>query len=118
MRGNLQISLYLLRYFIEKYINIIYNRLFCCSHTCYCVGMVSVTSKSRYVTPTSRYQSRFSMYIRGLIPRDSTELTEAVPIAKTNQTGRMDWAGYKPFVQKLNRRFVFFYYKFHAVVYH
>ena len=36
----------------------------CCnSHTCYCVGMVSVTS-------ASRYQSRPWMYIRGLIPRN------------------------------------------------
>ena len=41
--------------------------------------MVSVTSASRYVTSASRYQSRSSMYIRGLIPRMSTELTEAVP---------------------------------------
>ena len=45
-------------------------RLFCCNYTCYCVGMVSVTSASRYVTSASRYQSRSSMYIRGLVPRD------------------------------------------------
>ena len=32
--------------------------------------MVSVTSASRYVTSQSRYQSRTSMYIRGLIPRN------------------------------------------------
>ena len=39
------------RYFIEKInINFIYNRLFCCNHTCYCVGMISVTSVSSYVT--------------------------------------------------------------------
>ena len=49
-------------------------------HTCYCVGMVSVRSSSRYVTSVSRYQSRSSMYIRGLIPRNSTILAEAVPI--------------------------------------
>ena len=38
------------------------NSLFSCIQTCYCVGMVSVPS-------ASRYQSRSSMYIRGLIPR-------------------------------------------------
>ena len=46
--------------------------------------MASVTSASRYITSASRYhqryQSRSSMYIRGLIPRNSTELAEAVPI--------------------------------------
>ena len=39
--------------------------------------MVSVTSASRY---HPRYQSRSSMYIRGLIPRNFAELAEAVPI--------------------------------------
>ena len=47
---------------------------------CYCVGMVSVTSASRYVTSASRNQRSSSMYIRGLIPRNSMELAEAVPI--------------------------------------
>ena len=61
-------------------INFIYNRLFCCNHTCYCVSMVVVKSVSRYVTSASRYQSRSSMYVRGLIPRNSTELAKAVPI--------------------------------------
>ena len=28
--------------------NFIYNRLFCCNHTCYRVNMVYVTSASRY----------------------------------------------------------------------
>ena len=42
--------------------------------------MVLVTSSSRYVTSASRYQSRSSMYIRGLIPWNSTELAESVPI--------------------------------------
>ena len=46
--------------------------------------MVSVTSASRYVTSASRYhprnQSRSSMYIRGLIPWNFAELSEAVPI--------------------------------------
>ena len=27
------------------------NRLFCCNQTCYCVGMVSVMSASRYQSP-------------------------------------------------------------------
>ena len=40
--------------------------------------MVSVTSASRY---QPRNQSRSSMYIRGLIPRNFAELAEAVPIA-------------------------------------
>ena len=64
------------RYFIERIINFIYNRLFCCSPT----GMVSVTPTSRYVTSALRYQSRSSMFIRGLIPRYSTELSDAVLI--------------------------------------
>ena len=53
-------------------INFISNCLFCCSHTCYSVGMVSVISASRYVhvTSVSRNQSRASMYFRGLIPRN------------------------------------------------
>ena len=51
-----------------KNINFFYNRLFCCNHSCYCVGMVSVTSASHYVKSESHYQSRSSMYIRGLIP--------------------------------------------------
>ena len=53
--------------------------------------VVSVTSASRYITSAScyitsasryhlRYQSRCSMYIRGLIPRYFAELAEAVPI--------------------------------------
>ena len=58
---------------LKKKHSFIYNRLFCCNHTCYCVGMVSVTS-------ASRYQSRSSMYIRGLIPRNSAAFAEAVPI--------------------------------------
>ena len=47
-------------------INFIYVlfHLFCCNHTCYCVGMVSVMSASRNVHPRS----------------DSMELAEAVPI--------------------------------------
>ena len=73
-----------------KNINFIYNRLFCCDHTCYCVNMVSVTSASRYITSTSRYhtryQSRSSMYICGLIPRNFAELAEAVPIARGRVT--------------------------------
>ena len=59
---------------LQTLINLIYNRLFCCNHTCYCVNMVFVTSASRYITSASRYhqryQSRSLMYIRGLIPRN------------------------------------------------
>ena len=35
-----------------------------------CVGMVSVTSASRYVTSASGYQGNSPMYIRNLIPRN------------------------------------------------
>ena len=46
--------------------------------------MVSVLRYAlRYATSASRYQSRSSMYIRGLIPRNSTELAEAIPIDST-----------------------------------
>ena len=54
-----------------------FSRLFCCKHTCYCVNMVYVTSASRY---HPRYQSRSSMYIRSLIPRNFVELAEAEPL--------------------------------------
>ena len=47
--------------------------------------MVSVTTASRYITSASRhhprYQSRSSIYVRGLIPLNFAELAEAVPIA-------------------------------------
>ena len=60
------------------------HRLFCCNTTCNCVNMVSVTSASSYITSASlyhpRYQSRFSMFIHGLIPRNFAELAEAVGI--------------------------------------
>ena len=65
---------------LKPNLNLVYNRLFCCNHTCYCVGMVYVKSAAHYVTSASRYQSRSLMYIRGLIPRNSTKLAEAVPI--------------------------------------
>ena len=46
--------------------------------------MVSVTSASHYITSASRYHSRYqsrsTMYIRGLIPRNFAESAEAVPI--------------------------------------
>ena len=55
--------------FIEKNnTHFIYNPLFWCNHTCYYVGMVSVTSALHYVAEASRYQSRSSMYTQGLIP--------------------------------------------------
>ena len=69
---------------LKKKLNLIYNHLNCCNHSCYCVNMVSVTSASRFITPSSRYhpcyQSRSSMYIRGLIQQNFAELVEAVPI--------------------------------------
>ena len=47
--------------------------------------MVSVTSASRFITSSPRYHPRYqsisSTYIRGLIPRNFAELSEAVPIA-------------------------------------
>ena len=42
--------------------------------------MVSLTSASGYVASASSYKSLSSMYIRGMSPQKSTELTEAVPI--------------------------------------
>ena len=46
----------------------------------------NIPSALRYITSASRchprYQSRFSMYIRGLIPRNFAELALAVPIVK------------------------------------
>ena len=63
-----------------KNINFIHNHLFCCNHICYCVGMVSVTSGSCYITSASHYQGRSLMNIRGLITGNSTELADAVPI--------------------------------------
>ena len=42
--------------------------------------MVSVTSASRYIRSASCYQSKSSMYVRDLIPRNFAELAEAVPI--------------------------------------
>ena len=68
-----------------KFIFIHLSRVFCCSHTCNCVNMVSVTSASRYITSASLYyprdQRRSSMYIRCLIPRNFAELAEAVQVA-------------------------------------
>ena len=51
--------------------------------------MASVTSASRYITSVPRYhpryQSRTSMYIRGLIPRNFAELAKAVLIGATRE---------------------------------
>ena len=41
--------------FYWKNINFIYNRLFCCNHTCYCVNMISVTLTSHYIMSASLY---------------------------------------------------------------
>ena len=54
--------------------------MFCCNHTCYCVGMVSVTLALHNVASASGDQSRSSMYIRGLVPQNFMELANAVPI--------------------------------------
>ena len=58
--------------------------MFCCTHTCYCVSMVSVTSASFHITSASRhhprYQIRSSMFIHVLFPRNFAKLAEAVPI--------------------------------------
>ena len=75
----------------QNFIIAVFFVFFCFNRTCYCVDMVSVTSAShtitsvsRYITPASsyhpRYQSRSSMYIRGLIPWNFQELAEAVLI--------------------------------------
>ena len=61
-------SVYIATFYWKK--NFIYNRLFCCNHFYYCVGMVYVTSALHYATSASRYQNRSSMYIWGLIPRN------------------------------------------------
>ena len=67
-----------------KKTNFIYNRLFRYNQICYRINMVSVTSATSNLTSAlrchPRYQSRSLMYIRGLIPRNFSELAEAVPI--------------------------------------
>ena len=69
---------------MEKKHKLHLNHLFCCDHTCYFANIAFVTSASWYITSAScyhpRYQSRSSMYTRGLIPRISAEFAEAVPI--------------------------------------
>ena len=64
--------------------------------------MVSVTSASRYLLVTSapryhpRYQSRSSMYIRGLILRTFAELVVAVPIGDYHEVfARVDVCFYR-----------------------
>ena len=73
-------------YFIVKKHKLDLSHLFCWNHTCYCVDIGSVTSKSRYITSASRYhpryQSRSSMYICGLIPQNFAKLAEAVPMVR------------------------------------
>ena len=75
---------------LKKNINFIYNRLFCywCNHASYCVNLFSVMSAPRFITSASRYHSRYqsrpSMYNRGLIPRNFAELAEVVPIVTTD----------------------------------
>ena len=57
--------------------------------------MASVTSASRYGTSASRFQCRSSMYIRGLIQRNSTELAQAVPIDGPRHNETCHW-GFQP----------------------
>ena len=64
-----------------------YSRSFCCNHTCYCVGIVTVTIASRYVTSASRCQSRSSMCIRGLIPRNWTRQFRLVGTSAQTRLG-------------------------------
>ena len=59
-----------------------------------CVDMVSVTSASRYLASVSSYQSRSTMYIRGLILWNSMELAEAVPIARARVFSKVALAAY------------------------
>ena len=42
--------------YLNNHFNFIYNLLFFCDHTCYCVCMVSWTSAAHYVTSVPRYQ--------------------------------------------------------------
>ena len=88
-----------------KNINFIYNCLFCCNHTCYCVNIVSVVSASRYIKSATGYhpyyQSRSWMYIRGLIPQNFVELTEIVPIVCVCATSGIN-------IRAQNYKFIFF----------
>ena len=74
------------RYFIEKH-KLLISPFVLLQYTSYYVNMVSVTSAARYITSASsyhpRYQSKSSMYIRCLIPRNLAELVEAVSIEIT-----------------------------------
>ena len=76
-------------YFIEKKTSFIYNHLFCCNPTYYYFGMFSVASTLRYVTSASRFQSRSSVYIRGLIPRNLSVPIVCVVLVDGTATGRL-----------------------------
>ena len=66
------------RYFIKKTLSAITFLL--CKHG-FCDVSVTLYNVSVTLSPAlSKYQSRSSMYIRGLIPRNFAELAEAVPI--------------------------------------
>ena len=78
----------------------VYNRLFCCNHNCYRVGIIYLTSASRYVTSASRYQSRSSMYIRGVITWNSKELAKAVPIEINPNTMILVWSVFNIYMTK------------------
>ena len=82
---------YAVAIFYWKTLNLIYSILWnvatvvCkCNRTSYCIDMLSVTTAWRYVTSASRYYSRPSMYIRGLIPRNGPRqlrLLETIKLA-------------------------------------
>ena len=64
-----------------KNITFIYNRSFCCKHTCYRVGMVSVASMSHYVmnVTLSNVSVTSKLILDVHLRSDSTELAQAVP---------------------------------------
>ena len=63
--------------------------------------MVSMTPTSPYVTSASCYQNRSLMAIRGLIPRNSSELAKAVLIVKDSFKKKKNMsAGTSPEVMK------------------
>ena len=91
-------EVYIAIFYWKKSYKLHLSRLFCFNHTCYCVNIVSVTSASRY---HPRYQSRSSMYIRGMIPRNFAENAEAVPIVSRWQADRKKQLNFCAWLQVL-----------------
>ena len=71
--------------------------------------MAAVILASRYVTSASRYQSRSSMYTRGLIPRNSTTLAKAVPIDKFQVVCSLKKVLHIAYVGSIGREHIEFY---------